>query len=58
MEKLTPKQIEKIKAIFEKDVRKKYLAIQGHLTTLTDIAYELGLGVNYSIIQRNLKYII
>ena len=56
--KLTSKQVKIIKQVFDKEPSKKFLAIQGHVSTLTELSYMIGEKNNYSIVQKNLKQLI
>ena len=56
--KLTSKQVQIIKQVFNKEPSKKYLAIQGHISTLRELSYMVGEKDNYSIVQKNLKQLI
>lgn len=56
--KLNAKQVKIIKEVFSKEPSKKFLAVQGHISTLRELSYMVGEGGNYSIVQRNLKQVI
>ncbi len=56
--KLTAKQVKIIKQVFDKEPSKKFLAIQGHTSTLMELSYMIGEKNNYSVVQRNLKQVI
>ena len=58
MKKLTDKQIEKIKQVFEKEPNNKVLAIQGNISVLMNLSLLIGENLNYSIVQKNLNQII
>lgn len=58
MKKLTKKQVEIIKEVFSKEPSKKFLAVQGHVSTLMDLSYMIGENTNYSIVSKNLKQVI
>ena len=58
MAKLTASQVKIIKQVFQKEPSKKFLAIQGHVSTLMELSYMIGEKSNYSIISKNLKQVI
>ena len=55
---LTAQQVEIIKKYFENYPSRKILVIQGHVSTLIQLSYMIGIQNNYSVIQKNLKQII
>ena len=58
VKKLNAKQVKIIKQVFDKEPSKKFLAIQGHISTLMELSYMIGEKDNYSIVQINLKQVI
>lgn len=58
MKKLTASQVKIIKKAFDKDPSIKFRAIQGYISTLTELSYMIGEKSNYSIVQKNLKQLI
>ena len=58
MKKLTASQVKIIKQVFDKEPSKKFLAIQGHISTLMELSYMIGEKSNYSVVSKNLKQVI
>jgi len=58
MTKLTTSQVKIIKQAFDKEPSKKFLALQGHISTLMELSYLIGEKSNYSVVSKNLKQII
>jgi len=55
---LTKSQVKIIKKVFDKEPSKKFLAIQGHISTLMELSYMIGEKSNYSVVLKNLKQVI
>lgn len=58
MKKLNKNQVSIIKQIFNKDSKKKLLAIQGNVSALMELSYAIGESSNYLIVQSNLRQVI
>jgi hypothetical protein len=58
MKSLSASQIKKLKNEFEKNPQLKYSAIQGNISALMELSQLIGEGLNYSIVQKNIKSLI